>query len=138
MIVCLQTIRSKRLFPRKNLLVVMIFLLASKEYVTEKKEDCSQQSNKTNRSCRLVLVIALSALRFPFYFPSFGFFFLRVTFVLRASEFLNQMKSPKHLNRKFSCRRETEPYKLTWAIWVAVAALFFPSLGGFSLFLFQS
>jgi archaellum biogenesis protein FlaJ (TadC family) len=64
----------KESFPRKNLLVVMIFLLASKEYVTEKKKDCSQQSNKTNRSCRLVLVIALSALRFLFIFHLLAFF----------------------------------------------------------------
>lgn len=73
-----------------------------------------------------MLVIALSALRFLFFFFHLLAFFSVSLFVLRAPECLNQMKRPKHLKRKFSCRRETEPYKLTWPIWVAVAALFFP------------
>ncbi len=102
----------------------------------KKRLQPAKQQDKSLLSTRACYRALCSSI--PFLFSIFWLFFLRVTFVLRAPEFLNQMKRPKHLKRKFSCRRETEPYKLTWAIWVAVAALFFPSLGGSSLFLFQS
>jgi hypothetical protein len=36
----------KESFPRKNLLVVMIFLLASKEYVTEKKKIAASKATR--------------------------------------------------------------------------------------------